>query len=118
MPENIQIVLVEPGRTVSNADGGAQASEVRHSVWANRRDGTGDTFVEGRTRTVDSETIFRIRDFGPNGLRPTTDWRLIDLFDENREYRIAHVGRVRSRGGQGRSTHFDLHGYSRGRVAA
>lgn len=120
MPGNIRIVLVEPGPVTSNTDGTAvHAEERRHTVWATRRDGTGDTFTEARVATTDAETIFRIRDFGPKGLRPDTDWRIIDTYDDDREYRISRVVRVKARRSL-RSNHFDLYGSYRGegRVAA
>ena len=102
MEGNIKIVLIEPD------DAGT-----RHDVWAQRRDISGFAYTESEAVTAESETVFRIKDFGPKGLRPDTDWRIVDTFDENREYRIRWVKRVIIRGNM-RSTYFDLYGSYRG----
>lgn len=111
---NIRIVLVEPGGKTSDSYGTVTPqAERRHTVWADRRDGPGDTFAESRVSSTDAEVIFRIRDFGPKGLRPTTDWTIIDTYDGDRPYRITRVVRVKVRAAL-RSNWFDLYGSFRG----
>ena len=114
---NIKIILVDPGPTTPDSSGGAERKqERRHEVWAQRRDISGFSFVESRAKTSNVEVVFRIKNFGTAGLRPTTDWYIIDSFDGDREYRIVRVHRVLLRGAA-RSTYFDLYGSYRGQHA-
>lgn len=112
---NIQIVLVDPGAVTTDSFGGAQRAEVRHTVWAQRRDIAGFQVTEQRAVSAEAEVVFRVKDLEGiwGGIRPTVDWKIIDQFDNNREYRIVRVHRVMLRGAA-RSPYLDLYGSFRG----
>ena len=92
MGGTVRIRLIEPAAPVPNPAGSKKAIQRSFIMWAKRRDTAGSEFVQERTITVLADAVFRVQNLP--GIRPTTDWSVVDILDGNREYRIERVARL------------------------
>ena len=92
MGGRVRIRLIQPSATVATARGASKPAGSTYRMWAKRRDTAGSEFVQERQVTVLHDAVFRVRNI--QGVRPTTDWIIVDESDGNREYRVERVARL------------------------
>ena len=110
-----RILLIEADAVSPGISGARRTPGKTYRLWARRRDRRGSVGVVDRTVAQSHDVVFRIQAL--RGIRPTTDWRVQDLSDGEREYRIESVNFVH-RNNEAFANEIDLICQFRGRRAA